>query len=110
MKDIIPPSLSWGSEWRVLNTCWRNRECQGLKRDKRKISGSRYMLQERVEKSTLKWFGHMKKMNEGRIVQQIFKDLVGHTSLNPQESKRRAKDRKDWKVTVFGRRCDCDNR
>ncbi|KAL1446167.1 hypothetical protein WDU94_012371, partial [Cyamophila willieti] len=51
-------------------------------------------IQERIERSRLKWFGHMNRMSQDRIPKQMF-------DMEMEGRRRRGRPRLRWKDTLF---------
>ena len=83
----------------------------------RERCGDRKSVLERADEGVLKWFGHLERMNEDRLVKKVYTSEVGGTrgvgrprfrwkdgvkkvlhnrGLGVQEAKRRAVDRVEW--------------
>ena len=67
-------------------------------------------LLERKKQSTLTWFGHMERMNEGRLAKNRLRrrlgngvqELLEQKGFSFGEYKRMARNWSDWKIIVYG--------
>ena len=80
-------------------------------------------LEERVDARVLRWFGHMERMDEGRLVKKVWKaevsgrrprgrpkfgwmdgvkQALGRRDISVEEARVRALDRREWRMVVNG--------
>ena len=93
--------------------------------DIRRVCGNKMSLTDRADRNMLKWFGHIERMEGNRLTKKIYtskvegnrgrgrpkrrwrdavRDVLFQRGLDMQEGERRARDRGDWKVFVYGGR------
>ena len=87
----------------------------------RRRAGVPYELAERVDESVLRWFGHVERMDEGRLTKRVWRGEVdgsrvrgrpryGWTdgvrralrarSVSLEEARDRVRDRNEWRMIV----------
>jgi len=138
-EGIVVPSVLYGCEAWALNAWSRKRievlEMKCLRTitgvrwfDRvrntrvREMCGNRRSLLERADQGVLKWFGHIERMEEERVIKRIYrstvegdrlrgrprkgwrdgvKEALSHRGLSIQEGERRVWDRVSWSDVVY---------
>ena len=93
--------------------------------DIRRLCGSKVSLSDRADRNILKWFGHIERMEEVRLTKRIYisevegnrgrgrpkrrwrdavNDVLARGGLDMQEGERRARNRGEWKLFIYGGR------
>ena len=105
-EGIVEPSLMYGSEVWVLNKSERKkieavemnclRSICGVRRidrvrneEVRRMCGKERSVGMKIDQSVLRWFGHVERMNEERMVRRVYESSVNGT-------RRRGRPRKCW--------------
>ena len=105
-EGIVEPSLMYGSEVWVLNKSERKkieavemnclRSICGVRRidrvrneEVRRVCGKERSVGMKIDQSVLRWFGHVERMNEERMVRRVYESSVHGT-------RRRGRPRKCW--------------
>ena len=137
---IVEPSLLYGSEVWVLNVherkrvqavemnCMRNicgiRRIERVRNEEiRRRCGKNVDVCEKVEQNVLRWFGHVERMGDERLVKRMYNsdimgtrrrgrprkswmdevnESVGRRGLSIQEAKERVQDRNEWRSISRG--------
>ena len=137
-EGIMVPTVMYGSECWALNAREKKkvdviemkclRAISGVRWFDRRTNesvresfGERRRLLERAEQSELSWFGHVVRMDEGRLVKRIYEASVegnrargrprrkwrdgvvsalGSRGLDVHEGERQARERRSWKQVV----------
>ena len=140
-KSIVVPTVLYGCEAWNLNKSERKRvdvmemKCLrsvcGVKRidrvrndDVRARCGNEVSLLERADRGVLRWFGHVERMDDERIVKKIYKsevdgvravgrprmrwmdgvkDILQRRNLTIQDASRLVRDRSEWRAFVHGK-------
>ena len=139
-EGIIEPSLLYGCETWALNVQDRRRmeavemNCMrnicGLRRidrvsnvEIRRRCGKKVSVSERMDQGVLRWFGHVERMGNERLVKRVYdsevrgvrsrgrprkswmngvKETLGRKGLNIQEAKDSVQDRNGWRSICRG--------
>ena len=137
-EGVVVPTVMYGSEAWGLKMKERNtlnvfdmrclRSMCGVTRvdrlrneEVRRRAGVPYELAERVDESVLRWFGHVERMDEGRLTKRVWRGEVdgsrvrgrpryGWTdgvrralrarSVSLEEARARVRDRNEWRMIV----------
>ena len=92
-ERVVIPTVVYGSETWVLSTQWRRKieifemvclkNICGIRRvDRvrnsliRERCGFELSVLEIIERNVLKWFGHVERMREERLVERVYRDTV----------------------------------
>ena len=139
-EGIIEPSLLYGCETWVLNVHDRRRmeavemNCMrnicGLRRidrvsnvEIRRMCGKNVSVSQRMDQGVLRWFGHVERMGNERLVKRVYEsevrgvrrrgrprkswlngvnEALGRKGLNIQEAKVSVQDRNGWRSVCRG--------
>ena len=140
-QGIVAPAVLYGSECWALNVREKRRVDVLEMRCLRTITGVRWFdrvrndrvremcgvsrsFSERAEQSQLKWYGHLERMDEERLVKGIYRsevegrrargrprrrwkdgirEALSNRGLDIREGERRARERDRWNEVVYGR-------